>query len=204
MPIETLVALVVFLFPLAYSPGPGNGFFAAVGASGGFRAAVPALVGYHVATLVVTALIGVGVGLALLANPMVAGVLRVAGAAYVLWLAIVFLRASRSTGDAGNGGIGRVVRARFVDGAALLVLNPKAYMIIGLLFTQFLTPGDDGFGRVLALSVAFTVNNLVAFVVWTLAGVALARLVASAGGAQIVNGLFASCLIGVAIWMLLG
>ncbi|WP_349371839.1 LysE family translocator [Salinarimonas sp.] len=202
MPLETLIALLAFLFPLAYSPGPGNGFFAALGAAGGLRAAWPALAGYHVATFAVTALIGLGVGLALLADPAVATALRVAGAAYVAWLGIAFLRAAHRPEN--GGGIGRAVRGRFVDGAALLVLNPKAYMIIGLLFTQFLGPADDRLGRVLALSAVFTLNNLVAFVVWTLAGMALARLLASAGDGRTVNAVFAASLIGVSIWMLVG
>ena len=58
------MALLAFLFPLAYSPGPGNAFFAGIGASKGLRAAIPALTGYHVATFVVTAVIGLGMGVA--------------------------------------------------------------------------------------------------------------------------------------------
>lgn len=200
MPLETLIALMAFLFPLAYSPGPGNGFFAALGAAGGLRAAWPALAGYHVATFLVTALIGLGVGLALLADPVIATALRIAGAAYVGWLGIAFLAAALRPEKA--GGVGRAARGRFVDGAALLMLNPKAYMIIGLLFTQFLRPQDDRLGQVLALSAVFTLNNLVAFVVWTLAGVALARLLGSAGGGRALNGVFAASLIGVSAWML--
>src|SRR5690606_24797980 len=40
---ETFIALLVFLYPLAYSPRPGNVFFAAIGESKGLRATVPAL-----------------------------------------------------------------------------------------------------------------------------------------------------------------
>ncbi len=38
--------LLVFLFPLAWSPGPGNTFFAALGASRGTRATVLPLLGF--------------------------------------------------------------------------------------------------------------------------------------------------------------
>ncbi|MCB5199299.1 hypothetical protein LGQ03_08600 [Loktanella sp. TSTF-M6] len=57
---QLTIALILFLAPLAYSPGPGNMFFAANGARFGFRATVPANLGYHAATLVVT--IGIGLG----------------------------------------------------------------------------------------------------------------------------------------------
>ena len=56
----SILALLVFLFPLAYSPGPGNMFFAANGARFGLRATIPASIGYHLATWIVTAAIGFG------------------------------------------------------------------------------------------------------------------------------------------------
>jgi len=37
MTTQIAIALLVFLFPLAYSPGPGNIFFATNGARFGFR-----------------------------------------------------------------------------------------------------------------------------------------------------------------------
>jgi len=58
--LTTTLSLLLFLFPLAYSPGPGNLFFAANGARFGFRATIPASPGYHTATWLVTAAIGFG------------------------------------------------------------------------------------------------------------------------------------------------
>ena len=58
--IEITIALIIFLFPLAYSPGPGNMFFAANGARFGFAATVPSNIGYHIATWLVTVVIGLG------------------------------------------------------------------------------------------------------------------------------------------------
>ena len=54
------VTLIIFLFPLAYSPGPGNMFFAALAARGGWSSTLPANIGYHIATWFVTAAIGLG------------------------------------------------------------------------------------------------------------------------------------------------
>ncbi|OED50376.1 hypothetical protein AB838_02405 [Rhodobacteraceae bacterium (ex Bugula neritina AB1)] len=58
--LQTTAALIMFLFPLAYSPGPGNLVFAASAARFGFAATVPANAGYHLATWIVTAAIGLG------------------------------------------------------------------------------------------------------------------------------------------------
>ena len=55
-----IFALLVFLFPLAFSPGPGNMFFAANGARFGFVKTLSANFRYHFATIIVTFIIGLG------------------------------------------------------------------------------------------------------------------------------------------------
>ncbi|PWI05617.1 lysine transporter LysE [Streptomyces sp. NWU339] len=144
MSADMLIALLIFLFPLAYSPGPGNAFFAAIGASKGLRAATPALAGYHVTTLVVTAAIGIGMGVTILEHPLLAKLLGAAGSLYVLWLAVTFIRAARAEGeDAADAAPARKQRIGFWAGAIVLLLNPKAYYIIAVMFTQFLTPSTN-------------------------------------------------------------
>jgi len=196
--IEITVALLLFLLPLAYSPGPGNLFFAAIGGRFGLRASVPATTGYHLATLIVTATVGLGFsGLARL-SPMLFDLVRYGGAAYVFWLAWGFLRAGGTTDSVAPR------EASFLDGAILLLLNPKAYVIIALMFTQFLpVTGDSDPALVGLISVVFTLNNLMAFTIWTLAGDLLTRRFRSASGARPMNLGFGAMLATVAVWMLL-
>lgn len=92
--IETTIALIIFLFPLAYSPGPGNMFFAANGARFGLWATMPASAGYHVATWIVTVAIGFGFVAALERSPELFTVIKWAGSAYVLYLAWRLFRAA--------------------------------------------------------------------------------------------------------------
>lgn len=198
-----LIALLVFLFPLAYSPGPGNAFFAAIGASRGLRATVPALAGYHVATFVVTAVIGIGTGVAILEHPLLAKVLSAVGSLYVLWLAVTFIRAARAKGgDAADVASVKQRGIGFWDGAIILLMNPKAYYIIAVMFVQFLAPSaSSNVTAVLVITVVFTANNLVAFIVWALGGLALTTLFRSELAKRWIDYLFASSLIGVAVWM---
>ncbi|WP_306150851.1 LysE family translocator [Roseovarius sp. MMSF_3281] len=195
---QTLTALLIFLFPLAYSPGPGNLFFAANGARFGFRATLWATAGYHLATWVVTALIGFGLLRALQAAPGVFHILQMAGAGYVLWIAWGMLRA---------GALDKAGKARpasFMDGVILLLLNPKAYVIITLMFTQFLAPGAvNHVGLVLMITTVFTLNNLFAFSLWTMAGDRLAGIFARDSSARRLNLLFGTMLAAVAVWMAL-
>lgn len=203
MELQSVVALVVFLFPLAYSPGPGNSFFAAIGAARGPVAALPPLIGYHVATLIVTLLIGMGFGLALLQQPEILRYLSIVGSLYVFYLAWLFLREALTAGDQGAGIGSARMRVGFMDGVMILVFNPKAYLIIALLFSQFLTATDAQFGQVFAISMVFTLNNLIAFLIWTLAGATLSCLLGGGNSGRGINLLFSFCLFGVAIWLLL-
>ncbi|MGL4321850.1 MAG: LysE family translocator [Paracoccaceae bacterium] len=194
---ETIPALILFLLPLAYSPGPGNMFFAAIGARFGTAASVPASAGYHIATWVVTFAIGYGFMQVLSDYPAIFTAMKLAGSAYMFWLAWVFLRAGASDG---------AVEARpasFADGAVLLILNPKAYVIIALMFTQFLSPDAGNFMTLLlVITTVFTLNNLVAFTLWTMLGDGMARLFRTERHARLLNSGFGMTLIGVAVWML--
>lgn len=195
---ETAVALVIFLFPLAYSPGPGNMFFAANGARFGLAATLPASAGYHVATWAVTAAIGLGFIAALDQFPGVFAALKIAGSLYVLWIAWGMIRAGALT--AGK----EAVPASFMDGVVLMVLNPKAYVIIALMFTQFLdgASAEGWLTSVLLITTIFTINNLIAFTVWTVVGDRIAGYFRTDESARRLNVVFGGILAAVAIWML--
>ena len=192
------IPLIVFLIPLAYSPGPGNMFFAAIGGRFGLRASIPATTGYHIATFFVTAAIGLGFSGLANTSPQIFGILKYGGVAYMFWLALIFLRAGATTEASG------VRKATFWDGVILMVLNPKAYLIIALMFSQFLpATGKNDPALVLWITAIFTVNNLLAFAVWTVAGDLMMRRFRSASAARIMNISFGLMLAGVAAWMLI-
>ncbi|WP_029042543.1 LysE family translocator [Cucumibacter marinus] len=194
--IETIAALLIFLFPLAYSPGPGNMVFAATGARFGLRATVPANIGYHLATWLVAALIGLGFLAALDRFPGLFAALNIGGALYVFWIAWRMFGAGTAQKAQSAGPMG------FRDGVVLLALNPKAYVIMALMFSQFMAPDTpDTLSRVLVISTVFTLNNLVAFTLWTLIGDTLAAQFRSPRRAKTLNRLFAVTLAGVALWM---
>jgi threonine/homoserine/homoserine lactone efflux protein len=188
------LALLIFLFPLAYSPGPGNMLFAANGARFGFRSTITATTGYHIATVVVTFALGVGFAKAVAMVPNVLKAIQVIGSLYVMWLAWKLWRAGR-VDNADAKPIG------FWAGGILLLLNPKAYVIIALMFSQFLDGGSDVVD-VATVSVVFTLNNLVAFTLWTLVGDALARLFRDETNARHLNLFFGVVLGLVGFWML--
>ena len=195
--IELTAALLMFLLPLAYSPGPGNLFFATNGARFGLRSTIPANSGYHVATWLVTVALGLGFAAVVHQFPGLFSFIHVTGSLYVLWLAWKLMRSGMPNSDY------KAKVASFRDGVVLLLLNPKAYFIIAAMFAQFLDPGRaDQLMLVLWISTIFTLNNLLAFTCWTLAGDRLAALLRSESNARIMNPGFGALLAVVALWML--
>ncbi len=185
--------LLLFLFPLAYSPGPGNSFFAALGAQGGLRATIPASAGYHVATAAVTLAMGLGFAQVVAQLGPALDLLRFLGAAWILWIAWRIWSAPPASPTV------HVRAASFADGAILLLLNPKAWLIVALMFTQF-TPAT--LGAAVWITAVFTLNNLLAFTLWTMLGDGLGRLFRKRGKALWLNRIFALILAGVAVWMI--
>lgn len=194
---ELVIKLVLFLLPLAYSPGPGNMFFAAIGARFGFAATVPANAGYHIATWSMCAAIGLGFSWVATEFPEFLTAVKYLGSAYVLYLAWCLYRSGRQVTDAEAG------KASFWDGVVLLVLNPKAYVIMVLMFTQFIGPTNtERTLLVLMIATVFTLNNLMAFSLWAYIGDRLAAIFRREEHAQRLNVVFALMLAAVAVWML--
>lgn len=192
--LQLSIELVIFLFPLAYSPGPGNLFFAANGARFGFMQTLPASCGYHMATWLVTALIGFS--LVNVANVYQSFFVFIGylGSAYVLYLAWTFFHAGAT------GGQSAVKPASFWSGAILLLLNPKAYVIIALMFSQFLTAHSNAF-HVMWITTVFTVNNWVAFSIWTYIGDKLLSQFRNERDAKKLNMTFGGILAIIALWL---
>lgn len=197
--LDLSVKLLLFLFPLAYSPGPGNMFFAANGARFGFALTIAANAGYHLATWVVTFAIGLGFGWIATGFPAFLQAIKYAGSLYVFYLAWCVARAGPINHDT------EARHAGLFDGVILLLLNPKAYLIIALMFTQFSDAGaKPQFGLVLWITTVFTLNNLVAFSLWAYVGDRLALAFRHDVRARQLNLIFGTVLAGVAVWMLLG
>lgn len=196
--VSTTLSLLLFLFPLAYSPGPGNMFFAATGARHGMRATLPANIGYHIATWFVSMVIGLGFVATLEAFPALISTIQIAGAAYVFYLAWKLVN---------SGPIGEQSEARplsFFGGVILLLLNPKGYMIMALMFSQFLPKASDhSLLFVLWIASVFTLNNLVAFTLWAWVGDRLAVHFRTKSRSRGLNIFFGGTLAVVAVWMLL-
>ncbi len=87
MQIDVFLALVVFAFVMAFTPGPNNILLTASGVNFGFVRTIPHLLGVDVGFVILLATFAAGLGLVFAAMPALQYALKVAGALYMLWLA---------------------------------------------------------------------------------------------------------------------
>ncbi len=194
MTFTQIIALLFFLFPLAYSPGPGNLCFAAASASNGLKATLSANFGYHLATIILTLTIGFGFDQVFGNHPQILKFIGIIGSIYIVYLGVKFLRA----------GLGKLAmkstNIKFYDGWLLLFLNPKGYLIIFLMFSQFKANSEQNNAVfIIIITVVFTLNNLIAFIIWSYAGRSITRILASEKTQRRMNVIFGILLILVAI-----
>ena len=195
MSVIEIFALIIFLFPLAFSPGPGNMFFAANGARFGFVNTLSANFGYHLATIIVTFLIGFGFSLFFSFIEKQYQYIQIIGSLYVMYLAYKFFRADVYDQNSQN------FRCTFTDGVVLLVFNPKAYVIISLMFAIFLDSSQNIL-KLIIITLVFTINNFISFTLWTVFGDLIGAKFRNEKYSKILNNVFSLLLFLVGVWML--
>jgi threonine/homoserine/homoserine lactone efflux protein len=131
------LSLLPFAVAMMLTPGPNNVVIAAVAANFGFRATIPYLAGTAIGILLLLTAVGSGLGALFVSFPELHAALKVAGAAYLIWLAWRI------------AGVGRVeqravARPLFViEGVVFQWLNPKAWVMAVGAFATFSTVGGE-------------------------------------------------------------
>ena len=195
MSVIEIFALIIFLFPLAFSPGPGNMFFAANGVRFGFVNTLSANLGYHLATIIVTFLIGFGFSVFFSFIEKQYQYIQIIGSLYVMYLAYKFFRADVYNQNS------QKFRCTFTDGVVLLVFNPKAYVIISLMFAIFLD-SNQNILKLIIITLVFTINNFISFTLWTVFGDLIGAKFRNEKYSKILNNVFSLLLFLVGVWML--
>lgn len=168
MPFDTFLALLVYAFVTSVTPGPNNFMLLASGVNFGFTRTIPHMLGIGIGFLVLLLAVGFGLGAVLTAFPMLHNGLKVAGSAYLLYLAWK-IASSRSMGGKGEE---RAQPMRFLDAAAFQWVNPKAWVMAVTAMAVY-SNADRPYLSVVLVSVAFAVVNLPSVSVWAGFGMAL-------------------------------
>ncbi|MES4905568.1 MULTISPECIES: LysE family translocator [unclassified Streptomyces] len=148
MELSLIAAFVAAAFLLSIAPGPDMLFIVANATAGGRRAGLVAALGMSTGLAVHTLAAALGLSALFRAAPEALEVVRLAGAVFLIYLAVTSWRAGRRTpGEAGQGPVRataprRPLRKLYLMATLTNVANPKVILFYLAFLPQFLTVGD--------------------------------------------------------------
>ena len=186
-------ALILFAIITTFSPGPNNIIAAASALRFGYRKTFPLLAGIwcgffvvFLLCMIITATLG-----HLIAR--FGAVISIAGALYILWLAVHTLFATYEIGNASARPLG------FRDGALLQLMNPKVIIFGITLFSTFLAPVARNLLSLVLLPAAFAFLSFSSTTTWAFAGTAIVAATRRPGILRLINTVLALSLVLIAI-----
>ncbi|POF41128.1 lysine transporter LysE [Pseudomonas laurylsulfativorans] len=184
-------------------PGPDMILLLQTGARQGKGAALATAVGLGIARGCHVALAALGLAALFKAAPWTFDVVRLAGAAYLLWIGIQCLRTTMLPSLTSADATGEKPRwsAAIRRGLLTNLLNPKALLFCSVLLPQFINPEAGAvLGQFATLGVVLVGVGLLFDSAYALVGAALGRWLQRSPSAQrLQQWLFGSLLIGFAV-----
>ena len=171
MAADAILPLVLFVIVSTITPGGATTLATASGAQFGFRRSIPLMAGIAVGLASLAAVAAAGLAGLLLAAPSLQTAMRLAGSAYLLWLAWKIARSGPPNMRTDVG-----VPTSFLGGACLLWLNPKGWAMALGAAASFAILASGPLQLALLLGAAFGIAAAVSLSLWCLAGLLLARL----------------------------
>lgn len=168
----TLWLFVLAALIIAAVPGPGIFYVAARTLSGGMPSGIASTLGTGLGGLVHVVAGGIGISAIILASAELFTLLKLAGAAYLVWLGIKTFREAGVLPDAQPAPSS--ARRAFREGVLVEALNPKTAAFFLAFIPQFVDPaGTSPALQFMALGlISVTLNTLVDFVVVLMASAA--------------------------------
>ncbi|MBX9924861.1 MAG: LysE family translocator, partial [Hyphomicrobiaceae bacterium] len=142
-----------------------------------------------------------GAGAAIAASPLLYQTVRIAGIAYLLWLAWETWSEAPGDGDGADAEQPVALSRAFRDGLITNLLNPKAAAFYIAVLPVFVDPGAPPVGQMLTLAAMYVaIATAVHLAIVMLASRARPLILAGGNSVMVRRGLALS-LVAVAIWM---
>ncbi len=197
-----LTALLLFCTAMSFSPGPNTTLSTALAANGGLPRALRFCIAVPAGWTLLMIGSGLGLGALVLGVPPLRWAVKLAGVAYMLWLAWKLARAGQiAEVDA------RRLRVTFWQGVGLQFLNIKAWMLALALAAGWVTsagalPAPNPGERLAIVCVVMVGFALTSNLAYALVGSLLRGWLARGQRLVIFNRVMASVLLLTAIWLL--
>ena len=177
-----LIAFVIFALVMYLTPGPNNVMLLSSGLTYGFRRTLPHIAGITFGMAFMIAAVGLGLGTIFIAYPLLQTILKYAGAAYLIYLAIAIAMSGMapSAQDNARGPM------TFWGAAVFQWINVKGWVMVIGTITAYAAIASFPWNIVLQTAISLVVGA-VATVVWALFGSALRPVLRSPGAVRAFN-----------------
>lgn len=179
---QLAIAFVAFAAAALFTPGPNNIMLMASGLNYGFRRTLPHVAGVTIGFSFLVAVIGLGLGAVFAAYPVLHTILKYAGAAYLVYLAILIAL----SGPADNTGEGEGNPMTFLGAAMFQWVNVKGWVIAVGAITAYAAIAAYPL-NIATLSILLFVIGLGSSLTWVVLGTSLQSLVKSPRAVRIFN-----------------
>jgi threonine/homoserine/homoserine lactone efflux protein len=171
---QLLLAFIVFAIVMFFTPGPNNIMLLTSGLNFGFRRTLPHLAGVVFGFAFMIAVSGIGLGAVFTAYPLLQTILKYAGAAYLVYLAVaIALSGPPTAGEAERR------RPMTFFGAALFQwINVKGWVMVIGTITAYAAIASYPWNILLQVALSLLIG-WVACAAWVLCGTSLQSLVKS-------------------------
>jgi threonine/homoserine/homoserine lactone efflux protein len=199
--IHLLLAFALTALIIEITPGPNMTYLAALSLSSGMRTGFAAVAGIALGLMTYGIVAALGLAAAIDSSPLLYGILRWSGVAYLLWLAWEAWSSERETAPSATDGQDGEPWIAFRRGLITNLLNPKAAVFYVAVLPEFIVPGERPvMSQTLALSVVYvSVATAIHCAIVTLAGTLQSRI-ATPEKRRTVRRLLALALVVIAIW----
>jgi threonine/homoserine/homoserine lactone efflux protein len=169
---SSLIAFVAIAVPIILVPGPSVLFVIGRSLSLGRIGGLLSVVGNAAGALLIVLAVAFGLGLVIAQSLILFTVIKVAGAAYLIYLGIQAIAHRRARGEAITGTAALKPRWKLlIQGFLVGASNPKTIVFFVAVLPQFVDYGAGGIRwQMLELGIVFVTIALVTDSVWALAG----------------------------------
>lgn len=188
MSLATWLGFLLAAVMIAVTPGPGAVLSMSTGGRHGYWAAFIAILGLQVAILVHLLIVAVGFGALLAASETAFFVVKLMGAAYLVWLGIAKWRAPLSPVDENLVSLPR--GGFFLQGLLVNLINPKAIIFIGALVPQFINPVQPILAQYLIVAATLSSIDVITMSIYALAAVRMGQWMHNPKAIQLQNRTF--------------
>ena len=165
------LSFIPFAFSQVATPGPANMAMMATGARFGFRAALPFVAGVILGKQLIIWPIGYGIMEIASQVPFLFEILKFLSALYIIWLAWRVANMRLNSGEPSLDAPG------FWSGLLVHPLNPKAWAMILVGFTNFVESDTATFYATLYIAGSLLIIQIICHPIWTLFGDRIAKFI---------------------------